>query len=267
MKLLTKATKLFIRTFGRIIHLSEDSTEYLLSVVFRKQLIAYVDQKYYHEYFHIHKSIEIAKTIHQNEKGNILDIGGSVGNTAELYANAFPLDKIYVFEPIRSSFEMLQQNTRKYPNITIENKAIGNEIGRRTIQLANRISSSSLFKLKETRYKEGFGNKIALDGTEEIEITSLNEYLPRGTSIKIMKLDVQGYEIEVLRGASNHMENVDLIVVEVSNHDGYESAPKYYEVDKLIRENGFVISDLFPNSKERNQLLEWDIIYINKRLI
>ena len=82
-----------------------------------------------------------------------------------------------------------------------------------------------------------------------------------------MKLDVQGYEIEVLCGASNHMENVDLIVVEVSNHDGYESAPKYYEVDKLIRENGFVISDLFPNSKESNQLLEWDIMYINKRLI
>ena len=125
MKFLTKAIKLFIRTFGRIIQLSEDSTEYLLSVVFRKQLIGYVDQKYYHEYFHIHKSIEIAKTIHQNENGNILDI-------------------------------------------------------------------------------EGFGNKIAPDGTE---------------------------------------------------------------VDKLIRENGFVISDLFPNSKERNQLLEWGIIYINKRLI
>ena len=82
-----------------------------------------------------------------------------------------------------------------------------------------------------------------------------------------MKIDVQGYEIEVLLGASDHLQNVDLIVVEVSNHDGYESAPKYYEVDRVIRENGFVISDLFPNSKEKNQLLEWDIIYINKRLI
>lgn len=267
MKLFTGTIKLAIRFFGRIIMLSKEGTEYLLSVVFRNQLIDYVDQKYYHGYSHIHKSIKIAKGIHQDEQGVILDIGGSVGSTAALYAKAFPLDQVYVFEPIRSSFEILVQNTRKYPNITAVNRAIGNEIGTRDIQLAKRISSSSLFGLKDSGNKEGFGNNIAPAGVEKIEITSLNEYLPLGTPIRIMKLDVQGYEIEALLGASSHMENVDLIVVEVGNHDGYESAPKYYEVDRVIREYGFVISDLFPNSREGNQLLEWDVIYINKKLI
>jgi FkbM family methyltransferase len=267
MGLFTKAVKLAIRFFGRIIMLSKDSTQYLLEEVFRKQLIDFVDHKYYHEYSHIHKSIQIAKTINTEEKGVILDIGGSVGTTAVLYAAAFPSDRIYVFEPIRSSFEKLQQNTRKYSNISVVNKAIGNETGKKTIQLANRISSSSLFNLKGSGHEEGFGNSISYAGTEDIEITTLNKYLTPGISIRIMKIDVQGYEIEVLLGASDHLQNVDLIVVEVSNHDGYESAPKYYEVDRVIRENGFVISDLFPNSKEKNQLLEWDIIYINKRLI
>lgn len=267
MKLFSKAIKLFIRSFGRIIMLSKDSSEYLLSEVFREQMIDFVDNKYYHQYFHIHKSIQIAKTLNHNENGIILDIGGSIGSTAELYATAFPTNKIYVFEPIRSNFEKLQQNTHKYPNITVVNTALGNESGETTINLANRLSSSSLFELEGSDNEDGFRNKISSAGKEKIEITSLNKFLASGTSVKIMKIDVQGYEIEVLLGASNHLQNVDLILVELSSHEGYISAPKYYEVDKLIRDCGFVISDLFPNSKERNQLLEWDVIYINRKLL
>ena len=267
MRLFSKAIKLAIRIFGRIIKLSKESTEYLLSVVFRDQLIDFVDQKYYHEYFHIHKSIEIAQSLDNKVEGIILDIGGSIGTTAEIYAKAFPSEKIYVFEPIRTNFEKLKQNTRKYSNITAVNQALGNETGRKTIHLANRLSSSSIFELQGSGEEEGFRNKISPIGDEEIEITSLNSFLESGTSIKIMKIDVQGFEVEVLLGASNHLKNVDLILVEVGNHEGYKSAPKYYEVDRLIRDNGFVISDLFPNSKERNQLIEWDVIYINKKLI
>ena len=95
----------------------------------------------------------------------------------------------------------------------------------------------------------------------------MDKEIPSDAKVGILKLDVQGFELEVLIGGSNTLKNTSIIVLEMNNHDGYLGSPKYYEIDEYLRNNGFVLYDIFPSQKNFGQLTEWDTIYINKSVL
>ncbi len=82
-----------------------------------------------------------------------------------------------------------------------------------------------------------------------------------------MKLDVQGHELEVLKGAVNTLKNTAIVVAEMSNHHNYKGAPLYYDIDEFLRRNNFSLYDQCLSLKEDGKLLEWDGIYVNNNLL
>jgi hypothetical protein len=98
-------------------------------------------------------------------------------------------------------------------------------------------------------------------------MTALDNILTKDTTVGIMKLDVQGYEMEVLKGANSSIERIIIIVLEMNNHSYYPGAPKYFEIDEYLRNKNFTIFDIFPSTKDMGRLKEWDSIYLNNRYI
>jgi hypothetical protein len=84
--------------------------------------------------------------------------------------------------------------------------------------------------------------------------------------ILAIKMDVQGHEFKVLRGAKNTLKNTLFVLTEVSNHDSYQGGAYYYEVDQLLRENGFTLHNIFAPFSFGSSLYEFDSLYINKKL-
>ena len=242
---------------------NKELRKYVYTVALKDETENYCANEFFKGYYHIEKAIKVIKKMNIGEH-IIVDVGGATGATAKIFSQYFQNTKIWIFEPIEENYRKLQSLSSENNNFIIIPKAAGNKKGKTTLNIASRITSSSLFALNPDKDSKFFSEILKTEETKEIEITTLDDALPKDKHISILKLDVQGYELEVLKGASEVLTNIILIILEMNNHDGYQGAPKYYEVDKYLRENNFVLFDIFPSLKDDDQLKEWDCIYINK---
>ncbi len=213
---------------------------------------------------HIHRTIRLAKRL-ANQDFIILDIGGGIGASLKLFNENFPEKRILVFEPVTGNFRAIRERFPVSSNIEFVNYAAGNENTEKKINLAGRITSSSLLPLSADPGSPVFNEgNLGQQGTEIIKMVRLDDFLEdRSMRIGIMKIDVQGYELNVLKGARTTLNRTDLVVLEANNHDGYKGSAKYYEIDQFLREKGFTLYDIIPSIVDNGKLKEWDMIFMN----
>ena len=86
-----------------------------------------------------------------------------------------------------------------------------------------------------------------------------------------IKIDVQGYELEVLKGAANTIKNTHFIILELSFDEFYMGQYKISDLFKFMDDNGFILIDTgFEWRKEyniNNRLLQIDGIFANVNLV
>jgi FkbM family methyltransferase len=263
--MLKSIIKFFISIFANIIRLNKRSVEYLFTRVLKDEVAEYYENSYYGGVIHITNTITAAAKYIKPEHV-ILDLGGFIGSTAKEFAESFPQNQVYVFEPLPDNIKKIEKISAEYKNITIVPKAVGNISSKVFINKSANISSSSIFPLNADPNSPIFSGNLQVTEQLEIETIALDDFLPANTHVGIMKLDVQGYELNALKGALRTLKNTDFIVVEVVNHDYYKGGAKYYEIDQYLRENNFVISDIYPSLKDNKILKEWDCIYISKKI-
>lgn len=213
---------------------------------------------------HIHRSIGLAKKL-INQKFTILDIGGGIGASLKLYTENFPGHKIIVFEPVSENLRAIKERFPSSTNIEFINCAAGNENTEKQINIASRITSSSLLPLSADPGSKVFNeSNLGKTGVETITMVRLDDFLAKNQDeIGIMKIDVQGYEMDVLKGAEVTLKRTDIIVLEANNHEGYIGSAKYYDIDKYLRERNYTLYDILPSIVDNGKLKEWDMIYMN----
>ncbi len=265
MKKSTSLVKPIINLLCLPLKMSKDLRKYVFSVALKHETEDYCEHEFFGGYYHIEKAINLIKKMKIKDH-IIVDVGGATGATAKLFTKYFSDNKIWVFEPIKSNYDILISLAKQNSNLKIIPKAAGSKNEKTFINKANRITSSSLYELNADKKSKILSEILVPEGKEEIEMTTLDDILPNKT-ISILKFDVQGYELEALKGSLSTLENTVLIVIEMNNHDGYKGAPKYHEVDSFLRNNNFILFDMFPSFKDNDQLKEWDCIYMNRNYL
>ncbi|MCS7029615.1 MAG: FkbM family methyltransferase [Bacteroidia bacterium] len=219
---------------------------------------------------HIKKAITLVDLLNLDKSLSVIDIGSAYGDTCVTFANNFPHAKIYAFEPIEESFKKLSEKVGSYSNINTFNLALGNPIldfSEIEIHVTANYLSSSLLKINPNHDNTYLNSALQEIKTERVKIVKLdtifkdiNEYF------NIVKLDVQGYELEVLKGGENMLQRTNIVIVEMQNHEDYESGIKYYEIDSFLREKNFLLFDIIPSIYVNRKLYEWNAIYVSKNL-
>ena len=144
----------------------------------------------------------------------IFDVGANYGQTALYYREAFKDATIFSFEPIKQSFDKLVKNTKHYKNIFCYNIALGDEKKEVEIFLhEERFSACNSLKF-DNRDGNGAASK------EVVKVTTLNDFVMENKieHIDLLKIDTEGYELEVLRGGENILTKglVNAIIGEVA---------------------------------------------------
>ena len=159
-----------------------------------------------------------------------IDGGANSGYFSRLAAGLVKDGKVFAFEPVKSTFKMLEGNTLQCPNVQLINKAIGNSSGRAVINVASDgdMGTSSLIKIPNTTM-------------EEIVITSLDSEFPEGIpNLKIIKLDIEGMEKEAIEGGRALIEKHKPGIIFEFNYDLlYRKNGRYDEVFVLLRKMGY----------------------------
>ena len=254
---------------ARNMKLNESTAEIFIKnnpEIFKQQLYQY-PSAINNGYRHIERVIDLANYFKLNSKSTIIDIGAAEGVISQMFSEAFPLATIYAFEPINITFNTLKKNTAANKKIIAINKAIGNSIEERTIHVAERITSSSIFEIQKNIKNSYFASNLNHKQDENIRIVMLDDEIADIPEINIIKIDVQGFELEALKGARLTLQKTNIVLLEMQNHELYNRAPKYYELDEYLRKNNFELFDMIPSIRQDEMLYEWDGIYVNKKLL
>ncbi len=263
MKKLGFIVKPLLDIIAWFLKLSRHNVYYLVDKPLRTEIQEV--SRFVFAYQHIENAISVAQKMTNTEGECIVDVGGGTATTAVIFGKSYPKNDIFIFEPISSNFKFIEQVNERTSRWILINKAAGTATGKTQINIANRITASSLLRLNSDN-KGTYGEALSPRGREDIEITTLDLEIPKDKIVEILKLDVQGFELEVMKGGIDTLKRTKVIVFEVNNHQGFAGAPTYFEIDTFLRERNFELNDILPGLRENEKLLDWDAIYVNRLL-
>ena len=160
--------------------------------------------------------------------------GGENGEEIEEYLS-IGAERIVLFEPLKENFQILTRNASKFQgNIELHNVALGNANDFVTMNVSsNECQSSSILKPKIHLEDHP---EVSFTGEETVELKRLDDY--NISNCNMMVIDVQGYELEVLKGGSKTLEHVDYVYCEVNRDEVYEGNAYIEEIDEFLSKYG-----------------------------
>jgi len=220
--------------------------------------------------YYKHNKSRLLKIIDDNNINIIFDVGANNGGFGlELLQNDFK-GKIISFEPtVHAHFELVKLS-RKYPNwIVCPRVALAEKNSTGKINVAgNSGLSSSLLDMKST-HKESAPDSLYVS-SEDVKLITLdsifNNYVMNNDEV-LIKIDVQGYEEQVLIGAINSIKKVRAVKIECSLVSLYEGDKTYEFYFDWLKKLGFVLFDLNPEHAHpvTGRLLQFDAIFVRKK--
>lgn len=203
------------------------------------------------EYLKILKKFIIEK---EYDNGVFLDIGANIGNHSIYFKNFF--EKIYSIEASKDTFDLLKFNTKNFKNI----KAIN--IGA--------SSKSAILKFRNNKSNVGASRIVDRNSTHdfEIKVNKIDNIINDKEKIRLIKIDVEGHESHVIKGATDIIrKNYPIIVFEQEANEIKNGTSHVVDILKEIGyKNFFAIHNTYNTNFIKNRYLKVivDILIRNK---
>jgi FkbM family methyltransferase len=184
----------------------------------------------------------------------VIDVGALFGEWTENVRQIFPEANFIMVEPQVAQKPYLEGMTRKFSNVSVELTLVGDE-EKEDVDFYIMGSGSSIYQENTDCHRE----KVSLR-MQTIETLIRTKYAsPQKCFIK---LDVQGAEIDVLKGAAQLLQKTEFILLEISTLNYNYRAPQFADVVIFMKEQGFVLFDICDERRMKNEVLyQTDMIF------
>jgi len=195
----------------------------------------------------------------------ILDVGANSGQFAiEAFAAGWT-GRLVSFEPIRECHGRLSQAASANPRwFVAPPMALGSTTTETSINISRNLVSSSLLQLG-TACVDTSRDATAYVRTEAVAVRRLDDVLePEWNAPYALKLDTQGFELEVLKGATQTLAKTTALMIEISLAPTYEGIPRLGDLVNFVEDAGFrciALTEGFANY-ERNEVLQVDGVFV-----
>ena len=220
-------------------------------------------------YYNYNKS-RFLKITDVNNINIVFDIGANKGQFGlELLQNDFK-GKIISFEPTVDAHFELVKLSRKYPTWIVHARvALAEKNGAGTINVAGNSSLSTSFLDMKSTHKESAPDSqyVSREDVKLITLDSIfNNYVMDNDEV-LIKIDVQGYEEQVLIGAIDSIKKVRAVKLECSLVSLYEGDKTYEFYFDWLKKLGFVLFDLEAGHAHpvTGRLLQFDALFIRDK--
>jgi FkbM family methyltransferase len=210
-------------------------------------------------------AVEHETLLRLNGFKTVLDIGANRGQFALVARHCNPGARIISFEPLQRPASTFRKVFAKDKKVAFHWAAIGIETGRQTIHVSARDDSSSLLPISKEQCQLFPGTHE--DHTETIEVRTLDEVISHEDVISpaLLKLDVQGYELEALKGCESLIDLFYYVYVECSFVELYENQALADEVIRYLDERGFSLTGVYNLAYDKQGLaIQGDFLFRNK---
>ncbi len=205
-------------------------------------------------------SLELLELMKRHPPTVIYDIGAHLGTWSQLAKAVVPTARIHAFEPLAVHREGFRAATKDVPDIHLHEVALGAQAGAVAMQVTNLSDASSLLEVAGPS-REMFG--VTREREEEVRMVRLDDYVSQTHIARpdLMKLDVQGYEIEVLRGGEACLRQCRFVILEVSFVEFYRGQALFHDVVRFMHERGFHLHALSVDTPLGQPLVQTDGLF------
>ncbi len=214
---------------------------------------------------HLIKNCNLFNNINNNQnKLIILDIGGADGLQNRWKVFEKYISPIFVEPDERSYLEL------KNKGFDVITTALWSEQTKKNLYLTKKLHTSSLY-LPNKKYLDLFPDSSRYEIKDKllINVSTIDDEIDISQQPHFIKIDIQGAELEVLKGGENILKNVLALEVEINFKEIYENIPLYSDVEKFLKDRGFVLNDFLNLIRwERNQhknygeIIHGDVLFI-----
>ena len=199
------------------------------------------------------------------------DVGANRGLTVKTLVKQSPNTLVYAFEPQKSNQHDLEKLSKQHQNVNIKPLGVGSAIGELTFYPQKNDGLSSFEQLNESAYGEHNTGDNACE-SYLVNVTTLDhELLDNHIGRKyFIKIDVQGFEVEVLKGAEQLLSKgrVAGVLIELMTQ------PKYNENDhidilNILKSYNLILCDFTHGFRDRRTglMTEYDALFLSEDMI
>ncbi len=196
----------------------------------------------------------------------VLDVGANVGQFAVAAAKLFPGVRVHSFEPVPEVARELEKNVSGLGNVAVHPFALGEERGEVSFHVNSHAHSSSVLPLTEA-HRRAFPE--ARETAEiSVGVSTLDDVFS-GVDLRgptLLKLDVQGYEPQTLRGGAKTLRRIDYVVIEASFKPMYEGEMLFMDVADMMEERRFRFERPvgWLEAPDTGEILQMDALFVKR---
>jgi FkbM family methyltransferase len=191
----------------------------------------------------------ISRCLPKSEARVVFDVGANRGQTLEYLYPYFTNAHFYCFEPDPQTYFYLERAAKTLDRVNTFNLALGPSNGQRTLYANEASEGSSLLKVSTTISQTTAPGWLRKHAEKEVTVMSLDCFCRKHEikTIDLLKIDTQGFEGQVLRGASEMLgqKGIRLVFCEVLFSEYYEEQDYFDDVYSLLKSSGYKLVDLY----------------------
>jgi FkbM family methyltransferase len=192
----------------------------------------------------------------------VVDVGANRGQFSIVARQVFPQARVIAFEPLAAPSFLFRRVFSEDERVLLHQTAIGVEGGTALMHVAEKDDSSSL--LPFTEMQESVFHGTGQVGWDSVAIAPLSVFLSADDIIPpaFLKVDVQGYELEALKGCEGLFHRFSHVYVECSFVELYEGQAHASEVIAYLRDRGFRLVGIYNMTYDRTgRAIQGDFLF------
>jgi len=223
------------------------------------------DTKEVYDYLEL---LRLRTILEEYEVNLVIDVGANEGQFASVLRNIGYAQTIISFEPLPKEYQLLSQAASKDQNWHTYNLALGKRNKKQILHVADKSTFSS-FLLSNSWCEQRFGKGSIGNKDIVVSVSRLDDFLIEAVDntdeMRIyLKMDTQGYDLEVFSGAGTVLKNIVALQSEVSAVPIYHNMPNILDSISFFQEAGFSLSGMYPVTYVNTtlQVVEFDCLMV-----
>lgn len=212
--------------------------------------------------FGVAASLENLTAMRDLPLASVIDAGANVGQFSLLIQGLHPLADIHAFEPLADAAAIFNRLFDRAPRVRLYPVALGAAEGMAALHISRRSDNSSLLPISD--HQAAFAPGTEEIGTVEVPVRRLDALLAE-TSLPrpcLLKIDAQGGELDILKGATGLFPVVDYIYVEISFTEFYAGQPPADRILEFVRAQGYRLIGIGGIARDsRDAIQQADLLF------
>lgn len=202
-------------------------------------------------------SLELLELCRSRRIATIYDIGANVGTWSLLAKAVLPDAAVHAFEPLPACHDQFQANLTGIPGIHLHKTALGRKDATATMYLGQVTDTSSLLPPGPTVQEQPAA-------TIDLPVRALDSFVRENSlpPADLLKLDVRGFELEVLAGSVDTLRSASAAICEVSFTELYHGQCLFADVVSFLGAHGFGVHAFGAETARGMPLAQADVLFL-----